>query len=72
MDIVDSFEKRIKSRFSHRQILFYEQSFELFTTNLDLVFGPMAMEYELFEHSKIVNLYRGLSTNEETFSILEE
>lgn len=23
VDIVDSFEKRIKSRFSHRQILFY-------------------------------------------------
>ena len=24
VDIVDSFEKRIKSRFSHRMILFYE------------------------------------------------
>jgi origin recognition complex subunit 4 len=24
MDVVDGFEKRIKSRFSHRQILFYD------------------------------------------------
>ena len=27
VDIVDSFEKRIKSRFSHRQILFYQESY---------------------------------------------
>ena len=25
IDVVDSFEKRIKSRFSHRQVLLYEQ-----------------------------------------------
>ena len=30
VDIVDSFEKRIKSRFSHRQILFYQESFAEF------------------------------------------
>jgi len=30
MDIVDSFEKRIKSRFSHRQILFYDSSLDKF------------------------------------------
>jgi hypothetical protein len=30
VDIVDSFEKRIKSRFSHRQILFYNESFQDF------------------------------------------
>ena len=30
VDIVDDFEKRIKSRFSYRQILFYEESFEKF------------------------------------------
>ena len=33
-DIVESFEKRIKSRFSHRMLLFYEQSLELFNENL--------------------------------------
>lgn len=27
VDIVDSFEKRIKSRFSHRQVLLYEQNY---------------------------------------------
>jgi origin recognition complex subunit 4 len=30
VDIVDSFEKRIKSRFSHRQILFYHEEFSHF------------------------------------------
>jgi len=30
VDIVDSFEKRIKSRFSHRQILFYEEKLNEF------------------------------------------
>ena len=30
IDISDSFEKRIKSRFSHRMILFYEQSIKEF------------------------------------------
>lgn len=34
IDIADSFEKRIKSRFSHRMILFYEQSITEFETNL--------------------------------------
>lgn len=34
IDIADSFEKRIKSRFSHRMILFYEQSISEFETNL--------------------------------------
>ena len=34
LDIIDSFEKRIKSRFSHRQVLLYELNFELFMTNL--------------------------------------
>ena len=30
VDIIDSFEKRIKSRFSHRQILFYEEKVNFF------------------------------------------
>lgn len=33
-DIVDSFEKRIKSRFSHRTEALYEQSLELFTNQV--------------------------------------
>lgn len=35
VDIVDSFEKRIKSRFSHRQVLFYEENFERFQDAVD-------------------------------------
>ena len=34
LDIADSFEKRIKSRFSHRQVLLYGLNFQLFMTNL--------------------------------------
>ena len=41
VDIVDSFEKRIKSRFSHRMILFYEQSLDAFKTNLMNVFSEL-------------------------------
>lgn len=41
VDIVDSFEKRIKSRFSHRMILFYEQSLEAFRLNLINVFSEL-------------------------------
>lgn len=28
VDVVDSFEKRVKSRFSHRQVILYDYSFE--------------------------------------------
>jgi len=38
IDIVDSFEKRIKSRFSHRQVLLYDHKFEIFEENLMSVF----------------------------------
>lgn len=34
VDIVDSFEKRIKSRFSHRMVLFYEQTMECLLENI--------------------------------------
>lgn len=39
VDIVDSFEKRIKSRFSHRMVLFYEQTIELYKENLQILFN---------------------------------
>ena len=37
LDIVDSFEKRIKSRFSHRSELLYTLSLETFLTNVKAV-----------------------------------
>jgi len=33
-DTVDGFEKRIKSRFSHRQELLYDEPFDLFINQL--------------------------------------
>ncbi|CAI2364475.1 unnamed protein product [Moneuplotes crassus] len=35
VDIIDSFEKRIKSRFSHRQILFYSEDLKTFKDCID-------------------------------------
>ena len=34
LDIADSFEKRIKSRFSHRQVLLYKLQLKVFKDNL--------------------------------------
>ena len=42
VDVVDSFEKRIKSRFSHRQVLLYEQSHEQMNKYLDLIFKDIS------------------------------
>ena len=44
VDIVDSFEKRIKSRFSHRMVLFYQQTMESFETNLQDIFNKIMNE----------------------------
>ena len=30
LDVADSFEKRIKSRFSHKSVMLYDQSLQLF------------------------------------------
>jgi hypothetical protein len=38
LDIADSFEKRIKSRFSHRQVLLYSLNIDTFNKVLDKVF----------------------------------
>jgi origin recognition complex subunit 4 len=39
VDVVDSFEKRIKSRFSHRLALFYDQELSKFMEILQSVFN---------------------------------
>ena len=36
-DVADSFEKRIKSRFSHKQVLFYDLSLDLFKKQVSLM-----------------------------------
>jgi len=35
VDIIDNFEKRIRSRFSHRQILFYSEDLDTFKECID-------------------------------------
>lgn len=67
MDIADSFEKRIKSRFSHRQIMFYEQSMEsfnlavknIFNSHLLLSTGTARKAYKLLD-----GLYFGNEMND--------
>jgi Cdc6-like AAA superfamily ATPase len=70
MDIVDSFEKRIKSRFSHRQILFYESSIDKFKTILENVFNKIKMEIPMNDLIVANKLYK-LAFSEETFETLE-
>lgn len=41
MDITNSFEKRIKSRFSHRQLFFYKQSLNDFYNSIDHIINGM-------------------------------
>lgn len=41
---MDSFEKRIKSRFSHRQILFYEEKLEDLTAAIKLLYQRSLVE----------------------------
>ena len=41
VDIVDQFEKRIKSRFSHRQILLYDMDFPLIQRELALAVSSL-------------------------------
>ena len=45
VDVVDHFEKRIKSRFSHRQVLLYAQSYPLFMQQLELCFAELNQVY---------------------------
>jgi hypothetical protein len=54
-DIVDQFEKRIKSRFSHRSVLLYDEKFEVFRDQLDLTFQSMLEHYEDKASLKLVH-----------------
>lgn len=54
-DIVDQFEKRIKSRFSHRSVLLYDETFDVFRDELDHTFQSMTEQYEDKESLKLVH-----------------
>lgn len=60
VDIVDSFEKRIKSRFSHRQVLFYEEKLEDFILAIEIQFlkkymQPILNQLENIKERKLEN-----------------
>ena len=44
-DTVDGFEKRIKSRFSHRQELLYDEHFDLFMNQLKCMFEELEAQF---------------------------
>ena len=46
LDVADSFEKRIKSRFSHRQVLLYSLDIKIFDKVLTKVFESNKLEAE--------------------------
>ena len=46
LDVADSFEKRIKSRFSHRQVLLYSLDINIFDKVLTKVFEANKLEAE--------------------------
>jgi hypothetical protein len=43
LDVADGFEKRIKSRFSHRQVLLYSLELPIFDKVLNQVFDRLAV-----------------------------
>jgi hypothetical protein len=45
-DTVDGFEKRIKSRFSHRQELLYDEPFDVFMNQLNCMFNELTVEHQ--------------------------
>jgi CRISPR/Cas system CSM-associated protein Csm2 small subunit len=70
VDIVDSFEKRIKSRFSHRMTLFYEQTLEKFMENLISVFNELLQKADNDYKREQINILRGVLETELTLNAL--
>ena len=65
VDLVDQFEKRIKSRFSHRMTLFYEQTLEKFEENLISVFNQLHLtEKEQYRRDQISTMQAVVQTDE--------
>ena len=72
VDIVDQFEKRIKSRFSHRIILYYQQSIELFMENLQKVFNEMLWQAGNEGSRAMINQLQAIIMGEGTEEALQE
>ena len=52
-DVADSFEKRIKSRFSHKQVLFYDLSLDLFKKQVSLMLEEKQRELNELPEAEI-------------------
>ncbi|TNV79899.1 hypothetical protein FGO68_gene7637 [Halteria grandinella] len=71
-DIVDSFEKRIKSRFSHRMVLFYEQKLETFTDNLQVIFNRLLEGVQSEGQRTRVNALQSIVMGDATVNALQD
>ncbi|CDW89844.1 UNKNOWN [Stylonychia lemnae] len=72
LDIADSFEKRIKSRFSHRMILFYEQTIEKFINCLSESISELIWECDDIKYRKQVLLIQNAICAVEVRQVLNE
>lgn len=60
LDIADSFEKRIKSRFSHRQVLLYSLNIKTFDRVLDQVFDENVRRATKIREGDLTRAFRDL------------
>ena len=71
-DIADSFEKRIKSRFSNKVVLLFEQQIEAFFESLTEMFDAIeAREETKEEQKKYVQLLKTVILSPESRDIIE-
>lgn len=67
IDIIDQFEKRIKSRFSHRQILFYSEELSTFTDWIEDTLSKVINDKNLSDEGKeYINLIRDYIFDEDS------
>lgn len=66
VDIVDSFEKRIKSRFSHRQVLFYEEKVEDYIAAIDKMVEDKLIQPTLEIQRKLIKAEQDIEAGKET------
>jgi signal transduction protein with GAF and PtsI domain len=73
VDVVDSFEKRIKSRFSHRMALLYEQDLpNTFMGNLQTVFNSLLQEAQSDGQRQQINALQAIVISTETENALQQ
>lgn len=74
LDVADSFEKRIKSRFSHRQVLLYSLDTKIFYKVINKVFTSHANQACQAGNSELEKAFtdlRGLAESQAVHELLE-